>query len=227
MHDLATANGVNVDLELALFDADHGDPEGALAAARAEWARRQSVHVADAYAWALYANGRYQRASTFASAPSRSGPGSALFLFHAGMIRLELGDEAARAGTFRGALATNPNFSILHATTRLGPLAAGAATPGGGTMRRPLRRCAALGCGRRRPVGSGHAIAHPLGNFTVNRYAGIELTPGEVRIEYVLDMPRSRPSRSARRSTPTPTAPSPIPNAPAGPPALGSSSSPT
>jgi nickel/cobalt transporter (NicO) family protein len=32
------------------------------------------------------------------------------------------------------------------------------------------------------------AIAHPLGNFTVNRYAGIELTPGEVRIEYVLDM---------------------------------------
>ena len=32
------------------------------------------------------------------------------------------------------------------------------------------------------------AIAHPLGNFTVNRYAGIELTPGDVRIEYVLDM---------------------------------------
>jgi hypothetical protein len=32
------------------------------------------------------------------------------------------------------------------------------------------------------------AIAHPLGNFTVNRYAGIELAPGQVRIEYVLDM---------------------------------------
>jgi len=32
------------------------------------------------------------------------------------------------------------------------------------------------------------AIAHPLGNFTVNRYAGIELAPGAVRIEYVLDM---------------------------------------
>ena len=32
------------------------------------------------------------------------------------------------------------------------------------------------------------ATAHPLGNFTVNRYAGIQLTPGEVRIDYVVDM---------------------------------------
>ena len=32
------------------------------------------------------------------------------------------------------------------------------------------------------------ASAHPLGNFTVNRYAGIELTPGEVRIDYVVDL---------------------------------------
>ena len=32
------------------------------------------------------------------------------------------------------------------------------------------------------------ALAHPLGNFTINRYAGIELTPGLVRIDYVVDM---------------------------------------
>jgi nickel/cobalt transporter (NicO) family protein len=32
------------------------------------------------------------------------------------------------------------------------------------------------------------AVAHPLGNFTINRYAGIELTPGHVRIDYVVDM---------------------------------------
>jgi tetratricopeptide (TPR) repeat protein len=115
MHDLATANGVNVDLELALFDADHGDPEGALAAARAEWARRQSVHVADAYAWALYANGRYQRASAFAERALALGTRSALFLFHAGMIRLELGDEVGACRYLSDAVATNPNFSILHA----------------------------------------------------------------------------------------------------------------
>jgi tetratricopeptide (TPR) repeat protein len=115
MHDLATANGVNVDLELALFDADHGDPVGALAAARAEWARRQSVHVADAYAWALYANGRYQRASTFAERALGLGTRSALFLFHAGMIRLELGDEVGARRYLSDAVATNRNFSILHA----------------------------------------------------------------------------------------------------------------
>ncbi len=32
------------------------------------------------------------------------------------------------------------------------------------------------------------ASAHPLGNFTINLYSGIQLTPGQVRIEYVVDM---------------------------------------
>jgi ABC-type nickel/cobalt efflux system permease component RcnA len=32
------------------------------------------------------------------------------------------------------------------------------------------------------------ALAHPLGNFTVNRYARVELHPAEVRVRYVVDM---------------------------------------
>ncbi len=32
------------------------------------------------------------------------------------------------------------------------------------------------------------ASAHPLCNFTINLYSGIQLTPGEVRIDYVVDM---------------------------------------
>ncbi len=63
---LFRANGVNVDLELALFDADHGAPRAALRAARAEWGRRHSIHVADAYAWALHANGRDGEAARYA-----------------------------------------------------------------------------------------------------------------------------------------------------------------
>ncbi|MEO8475586.1 MAG: hypothetical protein ABI572_00870 [Actinomycetota bacterium] len=35
---------------------------------------------------------------------------------------------------------------------------------------------------------TGSATAHPLGNFTVNRSSGIVLTPGRVRIDYVVDM---------------------------------------
>jgi nickel/cobalt exporter len=37
-------------------------------------------------------------------------------------------------------------------------------------------------------AGAPAALAHPLGNFTVNHYSGLDLTPGEVRVRYVLDM---------------------------------------
>jgi tetratricopeptide (TPR) repeat protein len=112
--ELAIANGVNVDLELALFDADHGDPRAALAAAEAEWERRTSVHVADAYAWALYANGRFQEAAELSARALELGTRNATFLFHAGMIRAELGDIVAARALLREALDRNPHFSILH-----------------------------------------------------------------------------------------------------------------
>ena len=56
-------------------------------------------------------------------------------------------------------------------------------------MRRPLRLALLLsGVVAAVLSAPATAIAHPLGNFTVNRYAGIEVAPGELRIEYVLDM---------------------------------------
>jgi tetratricopeptide (TPR) repeat protein len=117
LHELADGNGVNADLDLAVFDADHGEEVAALEAARAEWSRRRSVHVADALAWALYANGRYEPAATFADRALRLGTRNATFLFHAGMIRLALGDEDGARSFLRRAVAVNPNFSILHADT--------------------------------------------------------------------------------------------------------------
>ncbi len=37
-------------------------------------------------------------------------------------------------------------------------------------------------------VWDGPATAHPLGNFTTNRYSGLAISPHEVRITYVVDM---------------------------------------
>jgi tetratricopeptide (TPR) repeat protein len=107
--------GVNLDLEFALFRADHGDPVGALRAARAEWHRRHSVVVADAYAWALYRNGRLPEAWAYERKAMALGYRSALFDFHAGMIRLALGDRDAARRELQAAVDLNPHFSILHA----------------------------------------------------------------------------------------------------------------
>jgi tetratricopeptide (TPR) repeat protein len=115
--ELARASGVNVDLEVALFDADHGRPETALAAAKAEWARRRSVHVADAYAWALSAAGRHEDAARLMDRALSLGTRDALVLFHAAMIERSLGREDAAERLLGRALAANPNFSILHAAT--------------------------------------------------------------------------------------------------------------
>lgn len=112
---LARDAGVNVDLEIALFEADHGDASAALRAAQAEWERRQSVHVADALAWSLHRSGRSQEALDVARDAGRLGYRSALFAFHRGMIELAVGDERAAVGALREALRINPYFSVPHA----------------------------------------------------------------------------------------------------------------
>ena len=87
----------------------------ALTAARSEWGRRHSIPVADAYAWALYANGRYARAAVLSHKAMALGMHNALIFFHAGMIELKLGHRAAARSLLTRALRTNPHFSILHA----------------------------------------------------------------------------------------------------------------
>jgi tetratricopeptide (TPR) repeat protein len=111
---LFEANGVNVDLEIALFDADHAvDVADGLAAARAEWGRRHSIHVADALAWTLCAGGRYREALTYADRALSLGTRSALFFFHRGMIERALGLSAAARRDLGTAVAINAHFSIL------------------------------------------------------------------------------------------------------------------
>lgn len=112
---LFRANGASVDLELSLYLADHGRGPEALTAAEAEYGRRKSVVVADAYAWALHSVGRDTEALQRATEAARLGGRSALALFHRGMIEQSLGRRGPAAADLRAALATNPHFSPLQA----------------------------------------------------------------------------------------------------------------
>jgi tetratricopeptide (TPR) repeat protein len=110
-------SGAVVDLETALFEADHGSPEQALVAAQAAYGRAPSIFAADALAWALHVNGRHDEALARADEALALGGRPALFLFHRGMIAAALGrtDEAVR--DLRSALEVNPHFSVPHAET--------------------------------------------------------------------------------------------------------------
>jgi tetratricopeptide (TPR) repeat protein len=105
--------GVDVSLERALFEAEHGDPRRALADARAAWARRRSVHAADAMAWVLHANGRDEEAARYARLAMSLGTREGLFLYHAGVIELSREHPIAGRALLRRALEVDPWFSIL------------------------------------------------------------------------------------------------------------------
>ncbi|RAY13528.1 hypothetical protein DPM19_19850 [Actinomadura craniellae] len=112
---LARTNGVGTDLETALLGADHGAKAAALQAARAEWSRRRSIHVADALAWALHVNGRDREALPYARQAARTGFRDARFLYHRGMIERSLGRTADARRSLTAALRLNPHFSPLDA----------------------------------------------------------------------------------------------------------------
>lgn len=113
---LYRANGVDMDMEIALFNADHNRNLGAtLDLARKAYANRPSIHGADALAWALYKTGSYEEARHYSAEALKLGTKDSLKLFHAGMIALELGDKEQARQYLEEALAINPHFSILYA----------------------------------------------------------------------------------------------------------------
>ncbi|MEU0674107.1 tetratricopeptide repeat protein [Streptomyces sp. NPDC006172] len=108
---LARANGVNADLDTALAAADHGDKAAALRAARAEWARRHTVHTADALAWALHVNGKDAEALTYTRQATATGYRNASFLYHRGVIERATGHAEDARTHLAAALKLNPGFS--------------------------------------------------------------------------------------------------------------------
>ncbi len=116
IQQLFEANGVNVDLDLALFQANHGDdPGAAVDLARRAYEREPNIKAADALGWALYADGQYDEARRYADEALRLGTPYGSFLYHAGMIAQAQGDTAAARDFLTRALEQDPYFSPLYA----------------------------------------------------------------------------------------------------------------
>jgi tetratricopeptide (TPR) repeat protein len=112
---LLRANGVNTDVDLALFEADHGSPRRAVALARNAWHDAPSVRSADAYAWALSRAGRDERALELSDEAMRLGTRDPSLLYHAGVIAARAGRPVEARALLRRLLDQSPRFSPLHA----------------------------------------------------------------------------------------------------------------
>jgi tetratricopeptide (TPR) repeat protein len=106
--DLFTANGGVDGLGTAALAIARGRYADAVIAARAEWARRQHVDVADTLGWALHLAGQDTEALGYAQRVAASGARDAGYAYHLGAIEAALGLKAAARKDLRRALDTNP-----------------------------------------------------------------------------------------------------------------------
>jgi tetratricopeptide (TPR) repeat protein len=115
IESLFAANGVVVDLDLALFEADHGDPSRAVELARQAWTDTPTVRAADALGWALMQAGRPDEARPWAERALALGSVEPSYLFHAGLIADAQGDAAAARAWLGDLLDRDPGWSALRA----------------------------------------------------------------------------------------------------------------
>jgi tetratricopeptide (TPR) repeat protein len=114
---LFRANGVTLDSDATLFEADHGDAAAAVVLGRQAIRTRPFLDSYDAYGWALHRAGRDNQALVAVNRALRTGVHNALFRFHRGVILRALGRPAAGDHDLRLALRWDPSFSPLHAPT--------------------------------------------------------------------------------------------------------------
>ncbi|WP_329067816.1 tetratricopeptide repeat protein [Streptomyces sp. NBC_01429] len=121
----ARGHGVNEELVLARFEADHGDPQAAVLRMKSEWGQlHRSTEAADALGWALFRAGQEKEALKYAKRATNQGVRSALFSYHRGEIERALGMYGPARRHIEDALRTNPRFSPLLAPKALDALEA-------------------------------------------------------------------------------------------------------
>jgi tetratricopeptide (TPR) repeat protein len=100
---LQESAGQVVDLEMALFEADTGDPERAVERARrAHAARPDNVFTQDALAWALHRAGRSAEALPLAQQALRLGTAEPSLRYRAASVLAANGEREAAAAALRG-----------------------------------------------------------------------------------------------------------------------------
>lgn len=109
----SSANGVNTDMELAFFLADHMlDLDTALSKAQAAYHDRPGILSADTLAWVWYQKKDFTQAQQYSHEALRLGEHDATIVFHAGMIAYKLNHPAEAKRLLTKALALNPRFSL-------------------------------------------------------------------------------------------------------------------
>ncbi|MGW1984286.1 tetratricopeptide repeat protein [Streptomyces collinus] len=111
--------GVDEELLIGQYEADHGDAQDAVVRLEEEWRRQPGIEVADALGWALHRAGDDQEALKYASIATDKAKGggvrSALYAFHLGMIERETDRPGPARRHLQEALRINPYFSPLRA----------------------------------------------------------------------------------------------------------------
>jgi tetratricopeptide (TPR) repeat protein len=116
IEQLYAANGVNLDLQIALFNADQArDLDSTIAKARRLYEEQPSIAAADALAWALYQDGDVAGAREAIESALRTGVREPSILFHAGMIYRATGDDDLAMHSLQAVQDTNPLFSVRYA----------------------------------------------------------------------------------------------------------------
>ncbi len=113
--ELFKAAGVIVDVDLALLEADHGDPATSLQYAMTAHEATPTVRAADAIAWALHRLGRDMDALPFVAEALRLGSIDPILRYHAGAIEAALAHHEAAQRDLEMALAIDPGFSAVGA----------------------------------------------------------------------------------------------------------------
>jgi Flp pilus assembly protein TadD len=111
---LQRSSGVQIDLELALYLADHRPGADALAQAQSAVAARPNVGAWDALAWARYTAGDVAGAQAALGSALQLGTIDPRILWHAAAITAAGGDATAARQHLQALFATNWRFSAVR-----------------------------------------------------------------------------------------------------------------